>query len=94
MRFTIGVPGVLSVDDQVGVQHAQTLDHFGRAEVVVDDDEFGHQRSMLYNFFLHFLPSVEQNKLLRLSQESLSRLVQCLRVRPVSASIKYQRPYF
>jgi hypothetical protein len=47
MRFTSGVPGVLSVDDQVGVQHAQTLNHFGGAEVVVDDDEFGHQGSRL-----------------------------------------------
>ena len=36
-------PGVLAVDDQVGVQHAQALDHLAGAQVVVDDDELGHQ---------------------------------------------------
>ncbi len=36
-------PSVLTVDDEVGVQHAKALDHLVGAEAVLDDHEFGHK---------------------------------------------------
>ena len=37
------LPGILSIDDQVGVKHAEALDHLVGPEGVVDDHKLGDQ---------------------------------------------------
>lgn len=37
------LPGVLSINDQVGVKHAKALDHLAGPKGVVDDDELGDE---------------------------------------------------